>query len=55
MTHVLAMVLFAFFVGVVFAVVTKEYLHEQVRYGAKVFLAFILIGLGLAWLMYPFS
>ena len=55
MIHVLAMAVFAFFVGVVFAVVTKESLDQQVRYGAKVFLAFMLIGLGLAWLMFPAS
>ncbi len=55
MKHLAAMSLFAFFVGVVFAVVTKGTPPEQLRYGIKVFLAFMLIGIGLAWLMYPFS
>ncbi|MBI4469773.1 MAG: hypothetical protein HY650_10690 [Acidobacteria bacterium] len=55
MTHLAAMSLFAFFIAVIFAIVTKQETEDQVKYGIKVFLAFMLIGLGLAWVMYPFS
>ncbi len=55
MIHLLAMALFAFFVAVVFSVVSKDCLHSRFAYGAKVFFAFLLIGLTLAWLMYPVS
>ena len=53
--HVVAMILFALFVSVVFAVISKNDPREQVIYGVKVFVAFIGIGLALAWVMYPFS
>lgn len=47
------MLLFAFFVSVVFAVLSKEKFRDQVIYGAKVFAAFIGIGLLIGWLTYP--
>ncbi|MCL5005011.1 MAG: hypothetical protein M1404_00635 [Acidobacteria bacterium] len=50
-----AMVLFSFFVSVVFAVLSKENLRDQLIYGAKVFVAFVGIALALAWIMYPFA
>lgn len=53
--HLLAMILFAFFVAVVFAIISKDTSYERFTYGAKVFFAFLGIGLALAWIMYPFS
>ncbi len=53
--HLVAMVLFAFFVSVVFAVISKNTPRERRRYGVKVFLAFMGIGLVLAYVMYPIS
>lgn len=47
------MLLFAFFVSVVFAVLSKHRLRDQVIYGAKVFAAFIFIGLLIGWFMFP--
>jgi undecaprenyl pyrophosphate phosphatase UppP len=53
--HLAAMTLFAFFVAVVFGIVSKDTSREQFRYGVKVFFAFMGIGLALAWVMYPIS
>jgi hypothetical protein len=53
LSHFSAMLLFAFFVSVVFAVLSKHRLRDQVIYGAKVFAAFIFIGLLIGWFMFP--
>jgi hypothetical protein len=53
-SHLLLMVLFAFLVAVVFALLTKEDIRDQVRFGGKVFGAFLAAALILGWLMYPF-
>lgn len=53
-THFPALVLFAFLVAVVFAVLSKDTPRERVIYGAKVFGAFVGIALLLGWIMYPF-
>lgn len=50
--HLIAMTLFAGLVAVVFAILSKGTPREQVAYGLKTFLAFMGIGLALAWLMY---
>jgi uncharacterized membrane protein len=50
--HIVAMVVFAFLVSVVFAVLSKNTPREQVVYGAKVFGAFVGIALALGWVMY---
>jgi ABC-type uncharacterized transport system permease subunit len=53
-SHFTAMALFSFFVSVVFAVLSKGRLRDQLIYGAKVFLAFVGVALLLGWIMYPF-
>lgn len=53
--HLIAMTLFAGFVAVVFAIISKNTPREQVAYGVKIFFAFMGIGLALAWVMYPIS
>lgn len=55
LSHFTALVLFSFLVSVVFAIVSKEKLRDQLIYGAKVFLAFVGIALLLGWIMYPFA
>ena len=47
------MVLFALPVSVVFGVLSKDTPRERVIYGAKVFGAFLGVGLVLGWVMYP--
>lgn len=54
-SHFEALVLFSFFVSVVFAVLAKQTLREQVIYGIKVFVAFVGIAVLLGWIMLPFA
>jgi hypothetical protein len=44
---------FSFFVSLVFAVLAKDDVREQVRLGAMMFAGFIASALVLGWLMYP--
>jgi hypothetical protein len=53
-SHVLLMVLFAFFVSLVFAVIAKDSVRDQVRLGGMMFGGFMLAAVLLGWLMYPF-
>lgn len=52
-THAGLMVVFAFFVSLVFAVIGRDAPAEQVRLGLRYFGAFVGAGLVLGWLMYP--
>ena len=52
--HFLLMALFAFFVSLVFAVLMREDVREQVRLGSMMFGAFIAAALVLGWIMLPF-
>jgi hypothetical protein len=53
-SHLLLLVLFAFFVSLVFGLLSREGLKEQLRFGALLLAAFIVAALVLGWLMYPF-
>ena len=53
-SHLLLLVVFAFFVSLVFAVLTKDGAREQIRFGATLFGGFILVAIVLGWLMFPF-
>jgi prepilin signal peptidase PulO-like enzyme (type II secretory pathway) len=53
-SHLLLLVVFAFFVSLVFAVLTKDDAREQARFGGLLFLGFVATALALGWLMYPF-
>ena len=50
--HFISVLLFSFLVSVVFAVLSKATLRDQVIYGAKVFGAFVGVAVILGWLMY---
>jgi hypothetical protein len=52
-SHFLIMVLFAFLVSIVFAVLLRDRPGEQLRAGAVMFGGFVLAAYVLAWLMYP--
>lgn len=52
-SHLLLLVLFAFFVSLVFAVLTKDDVWEQLRFGALLFAGFVVTAIVLGWLMYP--
>jgi hypothetical protein len=55
MTHFLALLLYSFLVAIVFAALSSEH-HDsagRVKYGFKVFGYFVLLGLVIAWVLYP--
>jgi cytochrome bd-type quinol oxidase subunit 2 len=53
-SHFWLMVLYAFFVSVVFAVLMRDERREQVRTAAMMLGAFVAVAYVLGWLMYPF-
>ena len=53
-SHILLLVLFAFFVSLVFSVIAKDDVPEQVRFGGVMFAGFVASAVVLGWLMYPF-
>jgi hypothetical protein len=53
-SHFVLLVLFAFFVSLTFAVLTRDSAREQLRFGALLFAGFIVAALALGWVMYPF-
>jgi hypothetical protein len=55
LTHFGAMVFFALVVSVTFAFLSRRGLAERMKYTVWAFLAFLLVAIGIGWLMYPFS
>jgi hypothetical protein len=53
-SHLLMMALFAFFVSLVFSVLAKDTARDQARLGGLMFAGFMLVGVVVSWLMYPF-
>jgi hypothetical protein len=53
-SHVVLLVVFAFFVSLVFAVIAKDDVREQARFGGMMFGGFLAAAIVLGWLMYPF-
>jgi prepilin signal peptidase PulO-like enzyme (type II secretory pathway) len=53
-SHLLLLVVFAFFVSLVFAVLTKDDAREQLRLGGMLFAGFVVAAIVAGWLMYPF-
>jgi hypothetical protein len=53
-SHALLMVIFAFFVSLVFALIAKDDGREQLRFGGLMFAGFLVSAIALGWLMYPF-
>jgi hypothetical protein len=53
-SHLVLLVLFAFFVSLVFAVIAKDEARGQIRLGGLMFGGFIASAVVLGWLMYPF-
>lgn len=54
-THFETMVVFALAVSAAFALLSKEKMDERIRYAVWAFLAFLVVAIGIGWLMYPFS
>jgi prepilin signal peptidase PulO-like enzyme (type II secretory pathway) len=53
-SHLLLLILFAFFVSLVFAAIAKDDVKEQIRYASAMFAGFVVSAIVLGWLMYPF-
>lgn len=53
-SHFLLLALFAFFVSLVFSLLAKDDLNEQLRFGGMMFAGFVGAAVVLGWLMYPF-
>jgi len=47
------MVIFALFVSIVFAVLTRDEPRQQVLFGAQLFGGFVGAGILIGWLLYP--
>ena len=48
------MLLFAFFVSFVFALIARDDAAGQLRFGGMLFAGFLVSAIVLGWLMYPF-
>ncbi len=53
-SHFISMVLYAFFVCVVLALIRREQRKDQIKYGVSLFLFMILGALIFGWFMYLF-
>jgi hypothetical protein len=53
-SHIVLLVIFAFFVSLVFALLAKDDTREQLRFGGLLFAGFVGAAIVLGWLMYPF-
>ncbi|MCA1560953.1 MAG: hypothetical protein LC804_12040 [Acidobacteria bacterium] len=53
MSHVVLLIVFAFFVSLVFAVLLRDEPREQLRTGAMMFAGFVAAALAIGWLMSP--
>ena len=53
-SHLLLLIVFAFFVSLIFAAIAKDDVKEQIRYGGVMFAGFVVSAVVLGWLMYPF-
>jgi prepilin signal peptidase PulO-like enzyme (type II secretory pathway) len=53
-SHALLLAVFAGFVSLVFALLTKDDAREQIRFGGMLFAGFLITAIVLGWLMYPF-
>jgi len=53
-SHILLLATFAFFVSLIFAVIAKDEVRDQLRFGGMMFGGFLASAVVLGWLMYPF-
>jgi heme A synthase len=51
-SHILLLVIFAFFVSLVFALLSRDSGAEQIRFGGLLMAGFLVAGIVLGWLMY---
>lgn len=55
LSHFQAMILFALMVSIAFGFLSRRPMRERAKYIAWSFLLFVVVGIGIGWMMYPFS
>jgi len=55
LSHFSAMLLFALLVSLALACVTRRTAHERIKYAVWSLAMFVVVSVGIAWIMYPFS
>jgi NhaP-type Na+/H+ or K+/H+ antiporter len=55
LSHFQALLLFALLISIAFGFLSRRRPADRVKYIAWSFLLFLLIGVGIGWLMYPFT
>ena len=55
LSHIQAFLLFAAVISIAFGFLGRRKVSDRVRYILWSFFLFLLIGVGIAWAMYPFS
>jgi hypothetical protein len=51
-SHFLLMVMFAFFVSLIFALLSKDEVGDQLRFGGFMFIGLVATAIVLGWVMY---
>lgn len=54
-SHLLLMIVFALLISAGLAALMRANARERMRYAARSFALFVIIGIAIAWLLYPFS
>lgn len=55
LSHFQALLLFAMIISTAFAFLSRRTARDRVKYILWSLLMFLVIGIGIAWVMYPFS
>ena len=55
LSHLQAMVLFALVISIAFGFLSRRTAYQRARYILWSLVLFLLAGVGIGWLMYPFS
>ncbi len=55
LNHLFSMMLFAILVSLALACVGRRTIAERVKYALWLLALFVVVGVGIAWLIYPFS
>jgi uncharacterized membrane protein len=55
LSHFSAMILFAALVSAALGCLVRRGTPQRIRYAIQSFVLFLIVGVGIAWLMYPFS
>lgn len=54
-SHLLLMIAFALLISAALAALMRANARERMRYAARSSALFVIIGIAIAWLLYPFS